>query len=105
MGPVVVMAVGSADGAGDGRGGGGVLRELAEDGPPLGPPVPVADLAAAVAAREAAVRPRWLWAATAEVYPALLQAGVRVARCHDVELTEALLLGHAGRWGEPRGLA
>ena len=34
--------------------------------------------------------------------PALLRAGVRVDRCHDVELTEALLLGHAGRWGEPR---
>ena len=36
---------------------------------------------------------RWVWAATAEIYPALLRAGVRVRRCHDVELTEALLLG------------
>ncbi|GAB3939808.1 hypothetical protein GCM10027614_22520 [Micromonospora vulcania] len=34
-----------------------------------------------------------------------MRAGVRVERCHDVELTEALLLGHAGRWGEPRSLA
>ena len=41
----------------------------------------------------------------AAVYPPLLRAGVRVDRCHDVELTEALLLGHAGRWGEPRSLA
>lgn len=50
-------------------------------------------------------RPRWLWASTAEIYPALLAAGVRVDRCHDIELTEALLLGYAGRWGEPRSLA
>jgi DNA polymerase I len=49
-------------------------------------------------------RPRWLWASTAEEYPPLLRAGVRVDRCHDVELTEALLLGHAGQWGSPRSL-
>ncbi|MET0415527.1 MAG: bifunctional 3'-5' exonuclease/DNA polymerase [Actinoplanes sp.] len=65
----------------------------------------VADLAVAVAERESADHPRWVWAATADLYPALLRAGVRVARCHDLELTEALLLGHAGRWGEPRALA
>ncbi|WP_308285403.1 bifunctional 3'-5' exonuclease/DNA polymerase [Actinoplanes hulinensis] len=65
----------------------------------------VPDLAAAIAALEAAEQPRWVWTRTADVYPALLRAGVRVARCHDLELTEALLLGHAGRWGEPRGLA
>ena len=28
---------------------------------------------------------------------------MRVGRCHDLELTEALLLGYEGRWGEPRG--
>jgi DNA polymerase-1 len=65
----------------------------------------VADLPATIAAREAADQPRWVWASTADIYPALLRAGVRVARCHDLELTEALLLGHAGRWGEPRGVA
>ena len=58
-----------------------------------GPPELVTDLAAAVAAREAAEHPRWVWAAAAAVYPALLRAGVRVDRCHDLELTEALLLG------------
>ncbi len=58
----------------------------------------------AVAERETADQPRWVWASTAEVYPALLRAGVRVARCHDLELTEALLLGHEGRWGAPRSL-
>ncbi|MFE9205475.1 bifunctional 3'-5' exonuclease/DNA polymerase [Micromonospora sp. NPDC007230] len=85
--------------------GGGVLQPLDPAGRPAGPAEPVADLAAAVAAREAAGRPRWVWATGAPLYPALLRAGVRLDRCHDVELTEALLLGHAGRWGEPRSLA
>ncbi|MEH1101223.1 bifunctional 3'-5' exonuclease/DNA polymerase [Micromonospora sp. CPCC 205561] len=85
--------------------GGGALQSLDAAGHPAGPVRPVADLAAAVAAREAAERPRWVWACGATLYPALLRAGVRVERCHDVELTEALLLGHAGRWGEPRSLA
>src|SRR4051794_3293420 len=58
-----------------------------------------------VAERETADQPRWVWASTAEIYPGLLRAGVRVARCHDLELTEALLLGHEGRWGAPRSLA
>ena len=83
----------------------GRLQDLRADGEPVGPPRQVADLPAAVAAREAADQPRWVWASTAAIYPALLRAGVRVARCHDLELTEALLLGHAGRWGEPRGVA
>ncbi|MFD2765944.1 bifunctional 3'-5' exonuclease/DNA polymerase [Micromonospora eburnea] len=85
--------------------GGGVLQPLDPAGLPAGPAEPVADLAAAVAAREAAERPRWVWATAVPLYPALLRAGVRLDRCHDVELTEALLLGHAGRWGEPRSLA
>nr|WP_170286358.1 bifunctional 3'-5' exonuclease/DNA polymerase [Micromonospora olivasterospora] len=85
--------------------GGGVLQPLGADGRPAGPAEPAADLAAAVAAREAAGHPRWVWASGAAVYPALLRAGVRLDRCHDVELTEALLLGYAGRWGEPRSCA
>ncbi|GAA4683300.1 DNA polymerase I [Phytohabitans rumicis] len=48
---------------------------------------------------------RRVWGSTATSYPPLLRTGERVERCHDVELTEALLLGHAGRWGEPRSLA
>ncbi|MEH0985465.1 bifunctional 3'-5' exonuclease/DNA polymerase [Micromonospora sp. CPCC 205556] len=85
--------------------GGGVLQPLGGDGRPTGPAEPVTDLTAAVAAREAAGHPRWVWASGATTYPALLRSGVRLERCHDVELTEALLLGHAGRWGEPRSLA
>lgn len=88
----------SADGA-----GGGWLLPLTRDGA-AGAVERVDDLAAAVGRREAADAPRWLWASTAAIYPGLLRAGVRVARCHDLELTEALLLGWAGRWGEPRSV-
>ncbi|TYC01396.1 bifunctional 3'-5' exonuclease/DNA polymerase [Micromonospora sp. WP24] len=91
--------------AGGESGGGGVLQALDDGGRPAGPPEAVADLAAAVDARERAEHPRWVWASGAAVYPGLLRAGVRVERCHDLELTEALLLGHAGRWGEPRSPA
>jgi hypothetical protein len=48
---------------------------------------------------------RWVWPCGAEVYPALLRAGVRVARCHDVALAERLLLGREGRGDEPAALA
>ena len=85
-----------------GADGGGLLQDLAEDGMPQGPPEPVRDLAGAVAGRERAGRPRWVWAATAERYPRLLAAGVRVDRCHDLGLTEGILLAADGRWGEPR---
>ncbi|WP_123602299.1 bifunctional 3'-5' exonuclease/DNA polymerase [Micromonospora sp. Llam0] len=106
-----------------GPGGGGVRRLLHADGRPAGPVEAVPDLAAAVdrpppsqapaaglppsqpPAARPVPEPRWLWATTAAIYPALLRAGVRVERCHDVELTEALLLGYDGRWGEPRSLA
>ncbi|WP_430791377.1 bifunctional 3'-5' exonuclease/DNA polymerase [Actinoplanes sp. G11-F43] len=85
----------------DPGGRGGVLAELT----PGGRPRHAADLAAAIAERETADQPRWVWSSTADIYPALLRDGVRVARCHDLELAEALLSGHAGRWGEPRGVA
>ncbi|GIE99620.1 bifunctional 3'-5' exonuclease/DNA polymerase [Paractinoplanes rishiriensis] len=87
----------------DGRQG-GRMQELAADGSPLGPPRVADDLAGAIAEREAAEHPRWVWPSTADLYPGLLRAGVRVARCHDLELTEALLMGHAGWWGSPRAL-
>lgn len=49
-----------------------------------------------VAAREAETRtggppPRWVWADTAARYPALLAAGVRVERCHDLRLCHQIL--------------
>ncbi|TMQ90157.1 bifunctional 3'-5' exonuclease/DNA polymerase, partial [Actinomadura soli] len=84
--------------------GGGALRVLGEDGAPTGPVQRVPDLVAAVAERERADAPRWVWPSTARLYPQLIDAGVRVARCHDLELVESLLLGHAGRYGEPRSV-
>ena len=87
------------------EGGGGRLRPLHDDGRPAGPEESAGDLVAAVADRERRDHPRWVWSATVAIYPALHRAGVRVERCHDIELTETLLLGYAGRWGEPRSPA
>jgi DNA polymerase I-like protein with 3'-5' exonuclease and polymerase domains len=91
----------------EGPGDGGVLVPVAEDGVPLGAAEAVPDLVAAMAAREAAATTggetlRWVWGASARIYPRLLHAGLRPARCHDLELAEILLLNHAGRYGEPR---
>ncbi|MEV0454234.1 bifunctional 3'-5' exonuclease/DNA polymerase [Catellatospora methionotrophica] len=99
MGGVAVVAV-VADG-----GGGGLLRALDAAGEPSGPVEAVVDLARAVGELERASGPRWLWASTEQVYGPLLPDGVRVRRCHDVELAEVLLLGNAGRYGEPRSAA
>jgi DNA polymerase-1 len=57
----------------------GDVRELA-----------VADLAAYVADREHD-GPRWAWDDSARWYPPLLEAGVRVGRCHDLRLGHHLL--------------
>jgi DNA polymerase-1 len=81
------------------------LSELAEDGTGHGPFVRHDDLPAAAAEYERSGGVRWVWAATAGIYPALLRAGVRVERCHDIALTEALLLGREGRPDEPASLA
>ena len=86
--------------ASDGRGA-GLICGLSADGSPAGPPQQVASLAAAMAALEQEQSPRWVWAEASRIYPALVAADVRVASCHDVELVEALLLGYAGRFGEP----
>lgn len=85
-----------------GEHGGGTLRPLGADRDGTAGPRMVTDLAAAVRELEAAEAPRWVWADTRAVYPALLAAGARVGRCHDLALTEALLLGYEGRYGEPR---
>jgi hypothetical protein len=72
---------------------------------PPGPAILAPDLAAAVREHERAGDVRWVWPDTAEMYPALLRAGVRVERCHDIALTEGLLLGRAGTAGQPAFLA
>ncbi|MEU6676841.1 bifunctional 3'-5' exonuclease/DNA polymerase [Streptomyces sp. NPDC046925] len=83
--------------------GGATLAPLGEDGLPAGPTLHEPDLATAVRARPDVAR--WVWRSTAEMYPALLAAGVRVDRCYDIEDAELLLLGHEGRLGEPRSAA
>ncbi|GIF67720.1 DNA polymerase I [Asanoa ishikariensis] len=87
-----------------GEGGSGRLLPLDDGGRPTGPAVSAPSLATAVASWESSARPRWIWPSTPALYPRLLAAGVRVERCHDVELTEALLLGSAGAWGAPRSV-
>jgi DNA polymerase family A len=91
----------------DGEPGAGLLCQLSADGTRAGPSVTATDLGRAIADYE---RPgdgsvRWVWPSGADLYPALLRAGVRVGRCHDVTLAERLLLGRDGRGGEPASLA
>ncbi|MFF4356303.1 bifunctional 3'-5' exonuclease/DNA polymerase [Streptomyces sp. NPDC001604] len=83
--------------------GGVELAPLGPDGLLAGPVLWEPDLATAVRGRPEVVR--WVWRSTAEVYPRLLATGVRVERCYDIEDAETLLLGHEGRYGEPRSAA
>jgi DNA polymerase-1 len=83
--------------------GGVDVAPLGPDGLPAGPVRREADPAEAVRSRPGVTR--WVWRSTAEVYPRLLATGVRVERCYDVEAAETLLLGHEGRYGEPRSAA
>jgi hypothetical protein len=98
-----------------------LLQELAEDGTGYAAPTLVNDLPAAVADYERAgpdrggtergepvpgepvpgepgpgAPVRWVWADTSTIYPSLLRSGVRVDRCHDIALTEALLRASGG---------
>lgn len=84
-------------------GGGALLVPLGRDGRPGGDVRKEPDLVAAVGSRPEVGR--WVWRSTAEIYPRLLAAGVRVERCYDIEDAESLLLGHEGRHGEPHSAA
>lgn len=84
------------------------IDPIAEPTPPVsagGPVILAADLAGVVREYEQRGDVRWVWADTAELYPGLLADGVRVERCHDVALTERLLLSREGRAGQPAYLA
>jgi DNA polymerase-1 len=66
-------------------------RELSDDGTPADVRrLPDDELAGFVRARER-TPVRWVWDDTPRWYPALLRAGVRVARCTDLRLGHALL--------------
>ncbi len=94
----------TGDRADDAGGGAGLLQLIEEDGTPAGAPRHVDDLAVEAAGLGPSDNARWLWPSTADLYPPLLRAGATVARVHDLELTEGLLLGSAGQWGAPRSL-
>jgi DNA polymerase-1 len=69
-----------------------VAVDLAADGSELSRrELPSDALAAWVAQRERADAPRWVWHDTPQWYAALLSAGVRVARAHDLRLAHAIL--------------
>lgn len=85
------------------EGDGARLVPLGPDGLPTGPVQVEPDLVEAVRSRPEVGR--WVWRSTAEIYPRLLAAGVRVERCYDIEDAELLLLGHEGRLDEPRSAA
>lgn len=53
--------------------------------------IAVEDLPGWVARREDSDPPRWVWPDTAVLYPVLLRAGVRVARCADLRLSRRIL--------------
>ncbi|MFF3339672.1 bifunctional 3'-5' exonuclease/DNA polymerase [Streptomyces flavidovirens] len=83
--------------------GGALLVPLGRDGQPAGDVREEPDLVSAIGSRPEVGR--WVWRSTAEIYPRLLAAGVRVERCYDIEDAESLLLGHEGRHGEPHSAA
>ncbi|MCC2320913.1 bifunctional 3'-5' exonuclease/DNA polymerase [Cellulomonas xiejunii] len=76
----------------DPRGRTVTLISLDADAGATGSRVVAADaLAGVVAQVEADEHPRWVWDDTRRWYPALLAAGVRVDRCHDLRLCHAIL--------------
>ncbi|WP_189212229.1 bifunctional 3'-5' exonuclease/DNA polymerase [Actinokineospora fastidiosa] len=81
---------------GDGRGRARVLGSATT--------VETDDLAGWMAGMEAE-GPRWIVPSAEELYPALLERGVRLGRCHDLGLVEALLLAFAETPRRPRNLA
>jgi DNA polymerase-1 len=80
----------------DGERGCALVQLLDEPGAPVRR-MPVADVGRVAVTR-------WVWRHH-RTYRALHASGVRVPRAHDVELVEGLLVGAAGRFGEPHGLA
>ncbi|MCR2800912.1 bifunctional 3'-5' exonuclease/DNA polymerase [Microbacterium sp. zg-Y818] len=76
-----------------GRDGDGITAALLNDQGGETARVAVADLPSWVADAETAHAPRWVWSDTPTWYDGLLDAGVRVARCHDLRLCHAILRG------------
>lgn len=83
--------------------GAGRVRVL-PDGAAAGAPEKVEDLAGWMAGM-VAHEPRWVLPSAEALYPDLLRAGVRLGRCHDLMLTESILLAFEELPGRPRNLA
>ncbi|WP_181771384.1 bifunctional 3'-5' exonuclease/DNA polymerase [Amycolatopsis pittospori] len=73
-------------------------------GEPLRSGLKLTEFVDSVRVVEAEHSPRWVFPSVERAYPALIKAGVRVRRCHDLALTEGLLLAHEGRPKESRSL-
>jgi DNA polymerase-1 len=84
------------------EGAGWAVQRLDDDGHALSPATAVPGLSDLAELEEE--RPRWLWAGAEQVYPELLGAGMRLRRCHDLELVEGLMIGYAGDYGAPRSV-
>ncbi|MGI6872383.1 bifunctional 3'-5' exonuclease/DNA polymerase [Amycolatopsis sp. 3B14] len=48
--------------------------------------------------------PRWVFPSVPQLYPLLLRSNLRLRRCHDLALTEGLLLAAEGKAGQPKAL-
>ena len=83
----------------------GLVGMVGEDGTPEGPAQEVSDLAAAVTELERAGDVRWIWPSSARLYPDLLRAGARVARCHDIDLTGSLIRARDQDQAEPPAIS
>ena len=82
----------------------GWMHTVDDLGVPLAAPEHVAQLTSAVAERERTEGPRWVLPSAERLYPRLIDAGVVLRRCVDLALTEGILLGFEGHWGESRWL-
>ncbi|MGW5053493.1 bifunctional 3'-5' exonuclease/DNA polymerase [Actinokineospora sp. NPDC004072] len=89
---MLVAVVGTGDGGGRARVLGSAETVVTDD------------LAGWMAGQEAA-GPRWIVVGANELYPGVLARGVRLGRCHDLGLVEALLLAFAETPRRPRNLA
>lgn len=81
-----------------------LVQPLGADGTPVvdaGRAVPPAVLTASHLAAADGRRPRWVLDGADRHYPALLRAGARLTRCHDIVMTERVLQGRAGEFGVP----
>ncbi|PRX47130.1 DNA polymerase-1 [Prauserella shujinwangii] len=83
----------------------GTFAARAPEGGPAASGLSAAELARHAAGWERELRPRWVFTSVEHDYPALLGGGVRVRRCHDLALTEGLLLAAEERGEQPRSLA